>query len=91
MCEVALGESKQMTNAFNVVDIPNADHQSIHGVGSYFPPSLKYIDGVAVPHGLSTLPTPLRLHYNEFIVYNPNQVKIKYLFKMEFHFKIPIR
>lgn len=94
MCEVALGTSKLMVDAFNVVDIPNADFQSIHAIGCYTPIVHGQIDNITVPlHGFQksrTRPT-LRLNYNEFVVYNPNQVKIKYLFKMKFNFKPQLR
>lgn len=88
LCEVALGDSRAMNNAFNIQDIPNAVFQSAKGMGYYFPSQYQYIDGIVAPfYGISASPTPSALHYNEYIVYDPNQVKIKYLFKMKFHFK----
>lgn len=88
LCEVALGNSKPMENAFNIQDIPNALYQSAKGIGYYFPSQYQYIDGLVAPYyGITASINPAALQYNEFIVYNPNQVKIKYLFKMKFHFK----
>lgn len=90
MCDVALGNSKVLTQAFNVVDIPNDQFQSIHGQGYYCPANYQQIDGLKTPScGWIISTQAIRLIYNEFIVYNPNQVKIKYLFKMKFNFKLP--
>lgn len=88
LCEVALGESKVMTNAFNFVDIPNAQHQSIEALGRYVMSQHSRIDGVVAPlQGFCTSKTPKYLMYNEYVVYDTNQVKVKYLFKMKFNFK----
>lgn len=92
MCDVALGNPRLMQHAFNVEDIPNTLHQSVKGVGYYFPSQYQYIDGIIAPHhGISSIKgaphNPTALLYNEYVVYNPNQVKIKYLFKVKFHFK----
>lgn len=88
MCEVALGQSMRLVDAFNVTNIPNEVHQSVEGVGYYKPSYQKYIDGLLVPYGLVLSNIPSRLHYNEYIVYDIRQVKIKYLFKMKFHFNV---
>lgn len=87
MCEVALGNAQGMSVGQNVVDIPNDNFQSVQGVGHYCP-QYQYIDGIFAPsHGLTVSTAPSGLQYNEFIVYNPDQVKIKYLFKLKFHHK----
>ena len=49
-------------------------------------------DGVVVPlgKGINTgvnNPNGYTLNYNEFIVYNTNQVKMKYLVKIQFNFR----
>lgn len=53
-------------------------------------------DGMIIPLGLpikDTNNTQMnrlgynRLHYNEYIVYDPSQVNIKYLVKLKFQFK----
>lgn len=88
LCEVALGNSKVMTQAFNFVDIPNAQHQSIEALGHYVLSQHHQIDGVIAPfRGFCTSTTPKQLYYNEYVVYSPDQVKIKYLFEMKFNFK----
>lgn len=91
MCEVALGNSMQLTQATQSdMNIPNDSNifQSVKGVGQYFPSQYQFLEGIVAPfYGISASPGQCPLHYNEFIVYNPNQVKIKYLFKMKFHFK----
>lgn len=88
MCEVALGNSKHMTHGFYVEDIPNYVFQSVKGVGYGFPSQYQYIDGILAPlYGISMSGIPTTLDYNEYIVYNPNQVKIKYLFKIKFNYE----
>lgn len=87
MCEVALGNSQGLTAGVDVVNVPNAAFQSVHGMG-YYSPNYQYIDGILAPFsGLVASNIPSALHYNEYIVYNPNQVKIKYLLKMKFNYK----
>lgn len=84
LCEVALGIPKEMKHFSKVADIPNEDHQSVKGLGSFAPCEYRKIDGVnAAYRGKSN--ESLCLRYNEFIVFDPNQVKIKYLFKMKIH------
>lgn len=87
MCEVALGNSMPLTHPFYVEDIPNASFQSVKGVGYYYPSQYKFVDGILAPyHGIATSNRQTEISANEFVVYNPNQVKIKYLFKMKFNF-----
>jgi len=49
-------------------------------------------DGVNIPTGNLVdsgvnNPSGYTLQYNEYIVYNTNQIKMKYLFKVKFNFK----
>lgn len=88
MCEVALGNSMQLTHSTSVENIPNTLFQSVKAVGCYFPSQCQYIDGVPAPFlGLSKSPENLNLRFNEFVIYDVAQVKIKYLFKMKFNFR----
>lgn len=91
MCDVALGQQQQLTVATNVVDLPNDTFQSVYARGHYTPNQWDIIENVEVAcnNVLCRLDEQLRLIYNEYIVYNPNQVKIKYLFKVKFHFRNP--
>ncbi|XP_031626910.1 poly [ADP-ribose] polymerase-like [Contarinia nasturtii] len=88
LCEVALGVSSDLYFAnSNVSGIPNPTYQSIRGCGKTFPLEYKQIDGVWCASGnLCQAQFQTGLHYNEFIVYDPSQVKIKFLVLMKFHF-----
>ena len=70
------------------------DYDSTFGIGrSYVPnPRMdKIIDGVTWHLGTPRKPVGVgesELMYNEFIVYDENQVNIKYLVVVEFHFRV---
>lgn len=89
LCEVALGNTRDLYFADNTVsDIPNEDTYSVRGCGSTFPTLYSLVDNVYMASGgLIRAQMRTSLIYNEFIVYNPAQVQIKYLFKMKFHYK----
>lgn len=67
----------------NVIHLPNDDYQSIQAFDAGATVIYQEIDGVRIANGHN-------LHYmqhhtfNEFIVFDPNQIKIKYLFKLKF-------
>lgn len=85
LCEVALGISREVTSSCNECDIPNDENQSIHGLGSRFPRDYRTIDGVPIASGhLQSYGKMANYDYNEFVIFDPNQVKIKYLLEMEF-------
>jgi len=78
LCEVALGQPLQLTSATNVTRLPK-DYQSVWGVGSNTPdPSgcQTTSDGLVVPSDAT-------LVYDEFIVYNVHQVRMRYLIVMD--------
>lgn len=89
LCEVALGQSRKETIATGVIDIPNTNEQSVKAIGAYYPDAHSIVDGIKVKsgriRGQGHIPTTL--YYNEYIVYDPAQVKFKYLFKVKFNFK----
>lgn len=81
LCEVALGNAKKFYHSENVVELPDGLH-SAHGVGEISPRSTEHIDGEGVIHS-----GPLEkdfdintdIDYNEFVVYNEQQAKLKYI------------
>lgn len=89
LCEVALGQTQDLYfgNA-QLAGIPNEQQQSVRGCGSTFPTTYSLINGVHVASdNLCRAQFPTALHYNEFVVYDPAQVQIKYLLKMKFNYK----
>lgn len=64
--------------------------KSTKGVGRTFPPKTSYmdLDGVQVPLGKpeSTNDQRLALQYNEYIVYDVCQVKLRYLLRVKFNY-----
>lgn len=89
LCEVALGKMQDLyfTNP-NVMGLPNDQVQSVRGCGLTFPMQHFWIDGAHLASGkLTQAAYQTGLQYNEYIVYDPAQVKIKYLVKMKFNFR----
>lgn len=94
LCEVALGESNKLINAdYEANKLPKGKH-SVMGLGRVAPDpkgTTEMEDGVKVHLG-KPCDTELEsnffsLNYNEYIVYNVNQIKMRYLFRIKFHFK----
>lgn len=92
LCEVALGEMYELTEAEYITKLPKGKH-STKGLGKTHPdPSEYFVDettGVTIPMGKSVRSGHKNssLLYNEFIVYNKAQVNMKYLFKIEFEYE----
>eukprot|EP00029_Vermamoeba_vermiformis_P007076 TRINITY_DN2952_c0_g1_i1.p1 TRINITY_DN2952_c0_g1~~TRINITY_DN2952_c0_g1_i1.p1 ORF type:complete len:941 (+),score=268.76 TRINITY_DN2952_c0_g1_i1:48-2870(+) len=92
LAEVALGEMYELKKA-KYMDKPPKGYDSTKGVGTTVPDesSTKIIDGeVVVPYGKCVKSEAVKkseLLYNEFIVYDTAQVKLKYLLQVEFTFK----
>lgn len=95
LCEVALGKENQLLAADYQADALPAGKNSVKGLGRIAPdPKSNYTmdDGTVVPLGKSidtkvVNPNGYTLNYNEFIVYNTNQVRMRYLVKLKFNFK----
>lgn len=89
MCQVALGNMQKLKIANNRInDLPNSAWQSTGGVGMYCPMEWRGIENVTAPFGnIQRMKGISSLVYNEYIVYDPAQVKIKYLFKMKFNYR----
>lgn len=86
LCEVALGDMKCLRVDSNVTDLPNETWQSVKGCGVYVPRNWSRLNGILVSTAeIRAHEFPTKLLYNEYVVYEPSQVKIQYLFKMKFH------
>jgi len=86
LCEVALGESHPLTNATYITTLPPGK-MSTWGQGQLSPdPSDTYTleNGCIVPYGQLINSKPgLTLLHDEYIVYNTDQIKIKYLVEVD--------
>lgn len=88
LCDVALGKSKSVTYAHKYDDIPNENEQSVKAFGATYPTEYATLDGIKVATGgLRRADFPTGLHYNEYVVYDIAQVKMKYLVKVKFNYK----
>ncbi|KAJ3087259.1 hypothetical protein HK102_011472 [Quaeritorhiza haematococci] len=93
LCEVALGDMYEQENAEYMERAPNNCH-STKGLGLQGPPDSKSLlatkDGIQIPQGPpvqqelrkdpeTRMPISRCLNYNEFIVYDASQVRIRYV------------
>ena len=90
LCDVALGTPNELIHAdFNANRLPAGKH-STKGVGTTEPDPSTYktLNGMTVPVGRG-VPSSTQGHlmYNEYIVYDVAQIKMKYLFKMRFNYR----
>lgn len=92
VCEVALGKTLDRTKADYITSLPSG-YSSVCGLGTSEPDPAQFFttkDGVKVPYG-KPQPNPnvdhSELLYNEFIVYDVDQIRMKYLIKLRFNFK----
>lgn len=91
LSEVALGDMHTLTAANFISKLPEGKH-STKGIGKTFPEptmSITREDGVIVPMGTPVVNDELRssLLYNEYIVYDVDQVNIQYMLKLKFNYK----
>ncbi|XP_063596383.1 poly [ADP-ribose] polymerase 2-like isoform X3 [Penaeus indicus] len=95
LSEVSLGKTNDLLDAdYNANKLPSGCH-SVKGCGKFVPPSknfTKLSDGTVVPLGPAVNsgvnnPKGYTLMYNEFIVYNPAQVRTRFLLKVKFNFR----
>ncbi|KAL9247153.1 hypothetical protein vseg_020616 [Gypsophila vaccaria] len=92
LCEVALGEMEELKNAKYDADQLPPGKLSTKGVGGTAPDLSKskvLDDGVVVPLGK---PVQARhgsggLLYNEYIVYNVDQIRMRYVLQVDFKYK----
>ncbi|TKR81223.1 hypothetical protein L596_015131 [Steinernema carpocapsae] len=93
LAEVALGETNDLINAdYNASKLPKGK-SSTWGLGQIGPnpdEDVTLNNGCVVPLGkpvdMKTVEN-FSLNYNEFIVYNTNQVRIRYLVEVDFEFE----
>ncbi|XP_038631572.1 poly [ADP-ribose] polymerase 2 [Scyliorhinus canicula] len=93
LCEVALGNCNKLLSADYEADKLPPGKDSTMGLGRIGPKpgSDVQLNGALVPMGPGTEtgvenPNGYTLNYNEYIVYNPAQVHMKYLLKVQFDF-----
>ncbi|GFO25409.1 poly [ADP-ribose] polymerase, partial [Plakobranchus ocellatus] len=95
LCDVSLGNVNTKLAADYSADKLPAGKNSVQGLGKVGPDPATYVktpDGLTVPLGKSkntgvNNPAGFTLNYNEFIVYDTRQIRMKYLLKIKFHFK----
>ncbi|XP_058506677.1 poly [ADP-ribose] polymerase 2 [Solea solea] len=93
LCEVALGDCHELLDADYAADILPAGKHSTKGLGQTGPDPKNSVthNGVTVPMGPG-VKTRVRnnsgysLLYNEFVVYNPAQTRMKYLLRIKFNY-----
>lgn len=88
LCEVAIGNANEKFHAdYLASNLPDGKH-STKGMGRTVPSKFVTLDGAIVPMGpseQSNLPG-CSLMYNEFIVYKIEQIRIKYLLRVNFNY-----
>ncbi|CAD8213999.1 unnamed protein product [Paramecium octaurelia] len=88
LCDVALGKWQERTEADYEASNLEPDCQSTKGIGKMAPDETVEFQDMKVPIGiLEDQQLKSDLMYNEYIVYNVDQVRIKYLVKLEFLYK----
>ncbi|XP_046707984.1 poly [ADP-ribose] polymerase 2 isoform X3 [Silurus meridionalis] len=93
LSEVALGDCNELLDAnYDADKLPSGKH-STKGLGQTAPDPNHSItlDGVKVPFGPAVRTSVgqsggYTLLYNEFVVYNPAQIRIKYLLRIQFNY-----
>lgn len=95
LCDVSLGNVNDKLDADYHADKLPAGKHSVKGCGSVGPDPKTYKtlpDGLVVPVGKGSdtgvkNPKGFTLNYNEFIVYDTRQIRMRYLVKVQFNFK----
>ncbi|XP_025247793.1 poly [ADP-ribose] polymerase 2 isoform X2 [Theropithecus gelada] len=93
LSEVALGQCNELLEANPKAEGLLQGKHSTKGLGKMAPSSAHFVtlNGSTVPLGPASdtgilNPDGYTLNYNEYIVYNPNQVRMRYLLKVQFNF-----
>jgi len=91
LCEVALGNMLELvTSDYDACNrVRNEGKHSTKGLGRIEPDfsDIAWLDNAIVPCGKTLTREGRYLQYNEYIVYDTNQVLQKYLLKMKFDYK----
>ena len=89
LCEVALGKTHLMLKAKSFKKPPGFCH-SVMGIGKHFPTEMTEIEKNVFMASGRIEPNPQGaqsdLQYNEFVVYDIGQVKIRYILRVKFEF-----
>uniref|UniRef100_A0A803M9J2 Poly [ADP-ribose] polymerase n=1 Tax=Chenopodium quinoa TaxID=63459 RepID=A0A803M9J2_CHEQI len=90
LCEVALGEMEELLHSKYDADKLPAGKLSTKGIGSTEPNMLEsqvLDDGVVVPFGKPVEKKDVKgsLRYNEYIVYNVDQIRMRYVIQVKFN------
>jgi poly [ADP-ribose] polymerase 2/3/4 len=90
LCEVALGKTRDLYDTDCDADNLPKGYHSTYGVGTSIPnpaQSKMLEKDIVVPSGKQTNNSDKKAHrgYNEFIVYNTNQIRMRYLVKCKFN------
>ena len=94
LCEVSLGKANQLVAADYDADKLPVGKDSVQGMGRVEPAGYEEMDnGLKIPVGPPKDTKVVNkkgytLNYNEFIVYDTKQIKMKYLAKVKFNYKI---
>ena len=86
LCEVALGDMNEKFYADYYANLLPAGKSSTKGVGKTAPEDKEMIGDIIVPNGegkTQNIPNSSLL-YNEFIVYDIAQIRMKYLLRLKF-------
>ncbi|OMJ74000.1 hypothetical protein SteCoe_23903 [Stentor coeruleus] len=91
LCEVAVGNfNPKIHSDYNAANLPKGKN-STKGCGLCAPPekSYKKFEGYSIPMGPGEKVTLNGgyLQYNEYIVYDTKQIKMKFLFRVKFNYK----
>ncbi|XP_023559896.1 poly [ADP-ribose] polymerase 2 isoform X2 [Octodon degus] len=93
LSEVALGQCNELLEANPKAEVLLQGRHSTKGLGKMAPSPAHFVtlNGSTVPLGPASdtgilNPEGYTLNYNEYIVYNPNQVHMRYLLKVQFNF-----
>lgn len=93
LCEVALGDSRELLDADYQADKLPAGKHSTKGLGQTGPDPQNNVtlDGMTVPMGPAVRTGVgenggYSLLYNEFIVYDPAQIRMRYLLRVRFNY-----
>ncbi|CAL8124356.1 unnamed protein product [Orchesella dallaii] len=95
LCDVMLGNPYPSRNTMAEITSPPTGYNSVKGIGTLVPGPVGRFEyrkfygskmplGKTVPNPDTTLPFDYTLMYNEFVVYDPDDVNIKYLVYFKF-------
>lgn len=83
LCETSLGNQFQKVQADHTITLNTLkqnSYHSVHGKGKYYPKNYITINGVKIPnYELTESKSETSLIYDEMVIYNTDQLKIKYL------------